>query len=102
MACRIQTGILAFAVGKVLKLPNDPGSMKPGSLQVRVDRLDPDHHRMPAPGRGAWRVAFGNDDRAAAEFKLCAMTADPQSDLESERLDEPFHGRWNVRIVEDW
>jgi hypothetical protein len=76
MTCRIEAGVLAFAVGKVLELPNDPGSMKPGPRQVHVDRLDPDHHRMPAPGRSARRVAFRNHDRAAAELKLRAVGAD--------------------------
>src|SRR3984957_557436 len=101
MTCRIEAGILAFAVGKVLELPNDPGSMKPGPRQVRVDRLDPDHHRMPARGRSARRAACRNHDRAAAELKLRAVGADPQPDLESERRREPFHGGWKAWIIED-
>ena len=50
MTCRIEAGILAFAVGKVLELPNDPGSMKPGPRQVRVVASTLTITECPLPG----------------------------------------------------
>ena len=50
MTCRIEAGVLALAVGKVLEIPHDPSAVLTGAVEVRVDRLDPDHHRT-APGR---------------------------------------------------
>ena len=44
MTCRIKAGVLALAVRKVLEIPNDPRAVVTGAVDVRVDRLDPDHH----------------------------------------------------------
>src|ERR1700733_6065182 len=100
MTCRIEADVLALAVGKVLEIPNDPSAVLTGAEEVRVDRFDPDHHRT-APGRSVRQTALRNDDRPAAELKWRAVGSDAQPDLEGERLLEPFHGGWNVRIFED-
>src|SRR6202020_1234450 len=100
MTCRIEAGVLALAVRKVRDLPREPSAVLTGAVDVRVDRLDPDHHRT-APGRSVRQTALRNHDRAAAKLKLRAVGADAQPDLEGEGLLEPFHRSGNIGIFED-
>ena len=96
MTSGIEAGVLAFSIREVLEVPNNLGALPAGARQMRVDRLDPDYHRMSASGRGVRRTAFRNNDHAAFKLKLCAVGADSQSNLKAKGFLEPFHGGGNV------
>ena len=90
MAGEVLGAVLAFAVRVVVGRAQDPCAVRPGTLVMRVDVIDPDHHRM-RQLRVAMSFAppFGQHHGAVADVELRAVGADLQTNSESEGGAEP-------------
>ena len=83
VATKVLSVVLAFAVGLVLRLGEDEGSILPRALTVPLGIFDPDLNDVRVVRRG---LAFSDSEAAVAGFHLDAVIGDAQADRKAERL----------------
>lgn len=97
MTVEIPRIVLALTVGLILRFGQDRGAILTRALAMplRVFNAHLDDVRF------IWReVTFGDREAPIARFHLNAMVRDPQANLKSERLRQPFGSNARIGINE--
>ncbi len=97
VAVEILSIVLALAVGLILRLSEDDGSVLPCTFAVPLGVLDTNLNDVRIVGR---HIPFRDGEAALAGFHLDAMIGDAETDSEAESLSQPIGGSAGVRINE--
>src|SRR5882724_11029079 len=86
VSVKVLSVVLALAIGLILRLSQDDGSILPRAFAVTVGIFDADLNDVRIVGRC---VSFGNGEASLASFHLDAVIGDAEADGEAERLSQP-------------
>jgi hypothetical protein len=97
VAVKILRVILALAIGMVLGLGQDYGSVLPRALAVRLSVFDADLHNLRIVG---YHVAFGYGQAAIPGFHLDAVIGNAETNGKAESLAQPLRRYAGIGVNE--